>query len=265
MELSIPIIISSIFVAIASGLISSFLILRRMSLISDALSHIALPGIALGIIFNFAPLLSGIIFLFIGIIIIWIIENKSKLSTESVTGVIFITALALGTLLMPEHELLETFFGNVEKITTQNAFYIIFIALIIILITLFKLKTFLLFSIAPQLATSIRISNKKTAFLMLILIALTISIGVSFVGVLLMSALLIIPGAASKNISTSFKEFLLLSVLFSVLSLLGGIFMSHYYPKIQTGIVTVLISFIIFMASFLFRKKISFLQEEKLF
>lgn len=248
-------LLSGIFVGAASGLIGSFLILRKMSLMSDALSHIALPGIALGILLNFTPLLGGIIFLFLGIIFIWFTETKTKLATESIAGVVFVTALALGALLMPEQELLETFFGNVENLNIWQIFAQSLIALGIIIFTLLYLKKITLFSIAPDLAIPFGISNQKTELIMLILIALTISIGISFVGILLMSALIIIPPATSKNITHSFKQFLTGSVILAVVSLCSAIIVNHFYPYVSTGIATVLLNSLFFLLSFIFKNK----------
>ena len=123
----LPILGSGILVAAASGLIGSFLVLRKMTLLSDALSHVALPGIALGIILNFQPIVGGLIFLFIAIFTIWGIENKTKLAIESITGVLFVTALAIGALLIPEQEILETFFGDVKNHHSKSFFRQLFL------------------------------------------------------------------------------------------------------------------------------------------
>jgi len=246
-------LISGIFVAAASGLTGSFLILRRMSLLSDALSHVALPGIALGIIFKFAPIWGGLAALFIGVFLIWLIENKTKLATESVTGVFFVTALAIGALIIPQQDLLEAFFGSVEKITFNQIIFQTAVAIAIIGLVLKYLKPLALFSIAPDLGTSVKISPAKMQLIILILIALTISIGISFVGVLLISALSIIPAATARNLAKSFNSFVYLSVILSVLSLSGGLSVSYVYGA-NAGIATVLISASLFGLS-LFEKK----------
>lgn len=244
---------SGMLVAAASGLVGSFLILRRMSLLSDALSHVALPGIALGVVLAFTPIWGGLAALFVGVLLIWFIENKTKLATESVTGVLFVTALALGALLIPEHDLLEAFFGNVEKITFNQIVFQAAIALITIGLTVRYLKPLALFSIAPDLAASAKISPSAMQLVLLVLIALTIAIGVSFVGVLLISALSIIPAATARNLSKSYRGFLILSVILAVVSLAGGLLAARFY-LIAPGIATVLIAAFLFAASLLARR-----------
>lgn len=248
--MTIPFIIfvSGIVVALASGLVGSLLTLRKMTLLSDALSHVALPGIALGVLFHFNPLLGGVAFLFLGIFLIQFIEVKTKLATESVTGVLFVTALAIGSLLIPEHELLETFFGNVESISYAAAYIQMFVSILVIGITLAFLKNLTLTSIAPDLATASNISKKKTEIMLLMLIATTIAVGISFVGVLLMSSLLIVPAVTAKNLARTFKGFIGMSMGISAFSLFIGLLIAGFY-SINPGLATVLISSSIFFLS----------------
>ena len=246
-------LISGFFVAAASGLVGSFLIVRKMSLMSDALSHVALPGIALGIVFKFAPIWGGLAALFLGVILIWLIENKTLLATESVTGVLFVFALAVGALIIPEQELLETFFGSVEKITLNQVVFQAVVAVVTIGLILKYLKRLTLFSMAPDLGTSVKISPLLMQFLLLILVALTISIGIGFVGVLLISALSIIPAATARNMANGFNSFIWISVVISVLSLSGGLLIDRFYD-INAGIATVLLSAAFFGLSLLKRK-----------
>ncbi len=245
-------LISGGFVAAASGLVGSFLILRRMALMSDALSHVALPGIALGVILHFAPIWGGLVFLFIGVALIWLVENKTKLATESVTGVLFVTALAVGALLIPEQDLLEAFFGSVTKLTALQIGLQTVVALGIIVFILAYLKRLTLFAIAPDLSASLKVSSLKMQFILLALIALTISIGIGFVGVLLMSAIVIIPPAAARNIAKSFNGFLITSIVIAVLSLTAGLVVGEAYG-LNPGVMTVLVSAGLFVISLFWR------------
>ncbi|TSC52016.1 MAG: zinc transport system permease protein [Parcubacteria group bacterium LiPW_41] len=250
--MTIPFIVfvSGVVIAAASGLVGSLLTLRKMTLLSDALSHIALPGIALGILFHFTPIWGGIVFLFLGVFLIWAIEARTKLATESITGVLFVTALAIGALLIPEEELLETFFGNVQSISYPAAYIQMMVAILIIGVTLSFLKHLTLTSIAPDLATASKISKKSIEILLLVLIATTIAVGISFVGVLLMSSLLIVPAVTAKNLAKTFKGFIGISMGISAFSLFLGLCVASVY-SINPGLATVLISSGIFFASLL--------------
>lgn len=248
------ILVSGILVAIASGLVGTFLVLRKMTLMSDALSHIALPGIALGLLFHIQPLWGGFLFLFIGILLIWGIEHKTRLAIESITGVLFTTALAAGALMIPEHDLLEAFFGNVEKLSITQLGLQGIIAIFVIILTLRFLKPLLLMGVAPDLAAAEKLSRLKMELLLLVLIALTITIGIGFVGVLLMSALTIIPAVTARNLASSFKEFIIWSVVLSTTSLTIGL-LFHYFFLIPPGIATVFVSALLFSISLFSSKK----------
>ncbi len=245
---------SGVVVAAASGAVGSILVVRKMTLLSDALSHVALPGIALGILFHLNPLFSGIAVLFLGVLLIWYIETKTNLAIESITGVLFVTALAIGALLIPQQDILEAFFGSVKNMSVVTSLVQAGIALGILAITLYYLKPLALSAIAPDLSTAARVSQSRMELFLLILIAFTIAVGVSFVGVLLMSALLIVPAVTAKNIANSFKGFIVMSMALSSLSLAAGLIFSNVY-NINPGLTTVLISSCAFFVSLIFRRK----------
>lgn len=246
---------SGIAVAAASGAVGSILVVRKMTLLSDALSHVALPGIALGILFHFDPLLSGITVLFLGVLLIWYIETKTNLAIESITGVLFVTALAVGALLIPQEDILEAFFGSVKNMSVLNALIQTGVALGILSLVIGYMKPLALSAIAPDLSTAARVSQSRMELFLLILIAFTIAVGVSFVGVLLMSALLIVPAVTAKNIANSFKGFVGISMALSSLSLAAGLTLSNIY-NINPGLTTVLISSCIFFVSLIFRERV---------
>ena len=140
-----------------------------------------------------------------------------------------------------------------QNITHAQAIIQAIISIGIIATTLYLLKPLALSSIAPDLATSSRISQSKMEFLLLILIAFTISVGISFVGVLLMSALLIIPAVTAKNLAGSFKWFISLSVLLAVTALLSGLVISKIYP-VNPSFAIALVSSAIFFISLAIKK-----------
>src|SRR3990167_10554149 len=107
------ILIAGAFIAAAGGLLGSFALLRRMALVGDALSHVALPGLALGLLFHFNVFFGALAFLLFGTTVIWAIEHRTRIPVDTLVGVLFVVALALGSLLSPKEELLETLFGNI--------------------------------------------------------------------------------------------------------------------------------------------------------
>src|SRR2546425_13320798 len=108
-------------VGLAAGYVGSLMVLKKMALVGDALSHVALPGLALGILFNFNPFLGAFAFLFAAAILTWYIERTTRLFPESIVGVLFVTALAVGILITPEVDLLEALFGDITTVTLLAA------------------------------------------------------------------------------------------------------------------------------------------------
>ena len=91
-------LVLSLGMAVAAGLVGCFAVMRRMTLASDAISHVALPGIGIALLLGIQPLLGGIVMLLLGTLLIWAVETKTRIPTESVIGVVFSAALAVGAL-----------------------------------------------------------------------------------------------------------------------------------------------------------------------
>ncbi len=244
------ILISGILTAAAAAVIGVFLLIRKMTLVSDSMPHIALPGLAAGIIFNFNPLLGALALLLASAALIWAIENKTRLAVESIVGVLFVTALAVGSLLIPEERVLEAFFGSIENLTAAQAVLQGLAAAAIIGVVARKRKPLLLSSIAPDLARSLKINVKATEFLLLLLIAVTVAIGINFVGILLMSGLLIVPAIAARNFIGNLKNFFIAAVAVAIASVAAGILLAPAFG-IAPGILTVLTASAFFLLSLL--------------
>ena len=237
-------------VGAAAGYLGSFMVLKRMSLVGDALSHVALPGMAIAILFHFSPMLGAFIALLFAVLGVWYFESRSTVYPEALVGVFFTFSLALGVLITPEPELLEALFGNIEKITSTEAILAVILSLAMILVTKLIANKLILGSISKELLESTGESYKKTNLVYLLLVGLVVALGVRFVGTMLMGALVIVPAASAKNISRSMQGYFLLSALFGVLSsFLGALTGSLLH--ISTGPCVVLVSVAIFVITYI--------------
>jgi ABC-type Mn2+/Zn2+ transport system permease subunit len=241
-----------VFIGIAASYIGSFMVIKRMSLVGDALSHVALPGIAIAIMFNFSPMIGAFLALFIAVIGVWYLEKTSTIYPEALVGIFFTTALAIGILITPEPDMFEALFGNIEKISIIEGIVAIIFSTIIVIVTFFISKKLLLGTISNELAKSLNISINKINLIYLILVGAIVSLGVKFIGTLLMGALVIIPAASAKNISRNIKDYYFLSILFGIISSILGILISAYY-QIPTGPIVVLASISIFLITYFMR------------
>ena len=246
-------LIVGILIGIGAGYLGSFMILKRMSLVGDVISHVALPGIAIALIFKINPFLGAFAALFLAILGIWFLEIKTELPSETLVGIFFALSLALGILITPEPELLEALFGDITKIGLTDVFITITM-IAIIFFTMFRIYRGLTLSVvSKQLAQSMGINVSKISFLFLLLVAIIVSLGLKVTGIFLMGALVIVPAAAAKNVSISLANFTKLAALFGGISALGGILFASYL-NLHPGPIVVLTSGIIFLITLLFKK-----------
>lgn len=240
-------------VGLAAGYLGSLMILRRMALVGDALSHVALPGLALGLIFHFNPFWGAFGALVIASGIIWLIEERTKLPIETLVGIFFTISLALGLLLTPEPELLEALFGDISQISLAEALWGTSLALMIVWAIAKLYRSLILGIISSDLARSLGLATRRQELFYLLLVALTVALGIKMVGTLLMGALVIIPAAAAKNLSRNLFAYACWSAVFGSLSGFLGIFLANRWLE-APGPLVVLIGALFFFLSLLFKR-----------
>lgn len=241
-------------VAAAAGYLGSFMVLKRMALVGDALSHVALPGIALALTWHFSPMLGAFLALFLAVLGIWYFESTSKNYPEALVGIFFTLSLALGMLLTPEPELLEALFGNLESISFSEGLFAIGISIGVLVITRYLAPKLLLSIISEELSTSMHISSKKINLIYLLLVGSIVAVGVKFVGTLLMGALVIIPAVTARNISKNFASYSVNSILFGIMSAVCGSLIANLFA-ISTGPTVVLVSIFFFLLTYFVKPK----------
>lgn len=241
-------------VGAASGFLGSFMVLKRMSLVGDALSHVALPGIAIAITLGINPMLGALIALFIATFGIWYLSEHSEVYPEALVGVFFTASLSLGLLLTPAPDLLEALFGNIDKIGLSDGLLTIIGAAIIFTVTLIISKKLLLGVVSEDLAKSQKINISKINLIYLLLVALVVALGVKFLGTLLTGAMVIIPAVAAKNVAKSIRSFHYLAAVLGIVSATSGILIAKYFG-ISSGPAVVLVAVVLFAVSYIFKNK----------
>lgn len=247
------ILITAVFVAASASLLGSFVILKRMALVGDALSHVALPGIALGLAFHINPFLGAFSTLFLAIVGIWFLKYQTELPVDTLVGIFFTASLALGILFIPEQELLEALFGNISALSFMESLSSVILSMGIIGALIAIHKKLALNMLSEELSHSVGIKNRALEFVYLLIFALSIALGIRFVGALLMGSLVIIPAASAKNISRSLHGFMVTSVAFGVVSAGGGVILSRLF-NVAPGPLFILASTILFVLSLIIRK-----------
>ncbi|OGZ32241.1 MAG: hypothetical protein A3H02_00870 [Candidatus Niyogibacteria bacterium RIFCSPLOWO2_12_FULL_41_13] len=243
-------LITGIFVASAASYLGSFMVLRRMALVGDAFTHIALPGMGIAFLLQANPFVGAFVFLAFGAFAIWFLEHKTKIYTEALVGVIFTLGLALGILITPEPELFEALFGNISEATILGTIISAGLALAVLILIFRISRQVMMGIISEDFAKANGVKIEMINLFFLIMVAVITALGIKIVGALLMGALVIIPPAAAKNLSRSLNEYGVLSVVFGVASVVLGLFASKIFG-FPSGPMVVLTSALIFFLSFL--------------
>ncbi len=247
-------LITGALVGAVSGYLGSFMVLKRMSLVGDALSHVALPGMAIALILNLNPTLGAFVVLTLAVIGVWYLSEKSEIYPEALVGVFFTASLAIGILITPEPELLEALFGNFEKINLLDGVIIAASSVLIFTGVSLISKKLLLGIVSEDLAKAEGIKMKSINLIYLLLVGFVVALGVKFVGTLLMGALVVVPAVAAKNLSKSIKSYQFYGSLLGVISVVLGLLISNYF-HFSSGPIIVLVSIFIFLLSYIFKKK----------
>ncbi len=218
-------LILSIFVGVATGYLGSLMVLEKMALVGDALSHVALPGLAIGITFNFNPYLGAFTFLFATAVIIWQIQRTTKISFEALVGAMFTLALALGILLYGDNlDALEAaLFGDISEVTLLSTGIAAVVCIGAIIVTKLIYNRLVLAMISEDLAVSKGINVAATNLLYLFLVSVVVAIGIQIVGTLLVGFLVIVPAIAAKTLSAHMKRYALLSAVFGATASFVGV------------------------------------------
>jgi zinc transport system permease protein len=237
-------------VGLSAGYLGSLMVLEKMALVGDALSHVALPGLALGIVYHFNPFIGAFAFLFVSAVVIWHLGRVTKLSFETIVGAIFTLALAVGILMLNEVELLEALFGDITNVTIIDTGIAVLVSVVALLAANRIYKRLVLSMISEELAVSKGISVSKINLVYLLLVSLVVAAGIKIVGTLLVGFLVIVPAAAAKNLSSDLFKYAVLSAIFGAVSAIAGV-LSSSLLNLPTGPLIVISGVTIFAISVL--------------
>jgi ABC-type Mn2+/Zn2+ transport system permease subunit len=208
--------------AVAAGLVGCFAVVRRMTLASDAISHVALPGIGIALALRLNPVLGGLAALLLGTLLVWALEYKTRLPTESVIGVVFSAALAIGSMLTSGEDLIEALFGAPKAVGTIETLLGLGAAAWVAVFILRARSRLVISLLSPDMARTAGIDVARLNLLYLTSFAITVALGLRYLGVLLMGSLIIIPATTARHLSRNLDAMLTIAVALAVASTLLG-------------------------------------------
>ena len=233
--------------------IGSLMVTKRMTLMAGALGHLTLPGIAIALKYNFDVSLGAIAILIIGIILIWLLEKRTKLPTEALTAIVFTSSVAIAFLFLPEEKTIPALLGDISQLN-----WLIPIIITIVTISLFSIIKYLynrliLISISQDIAQISGYSVARDNFIYLSCIAIIVALGVRIVGGLMTAALIAIPASTSKNLTNNLSQYSFMSMVLGALSCICGSAISTTF-SIPIGSSIILSSTTFFIVSLIFKK-----------
>ena len=241
------------------GLLSTMVVSSRMAFFSDSLGHGAFTGIAIGAIAGmFSPITSLVLFSVVFALLITYIKHRTAASADTVIGVFSSTAIAVGLMIMSRGGGFSKFspllIGDVLSITPSDLAGLAAVDVVVLIGWILLFNRLLLLSVNSSLARSrgIFIFAVEAAFA--VLLAVVVAVSIQWVGILIINALLVLPGAAARNLARSVKEYHAISTVLALLSGLIGLF-AAYYLGIAAGAAIVAAASLFFFLSLAFRAR----------
>ena len=241
------------------GLLSTMVVSSRMAFFSDSLGHGAFTGIAVGALVGMAsPLTSLILFSIVFALLITYIKHRTAASADTVIGVFSSTAIAVGLMIMSRGGGFSKFspllIGDILSITPADLAGLAAVNVFVFIGWVLLFNRLLLLSVNPSLARSRGISIFAVESLFAVLLAVVVAVSIQWVGILIINALLVLPGAAARNVARSVKEYHVAAVAAALCSGLVGLF-SAYYLGIAAGAAIVAAASLIFFLSLALRTR----------
>lgn len=251
-------LITSVMVGIISGIIGSFIVLRGMSLMGDAISHAVLPGVAisymLGISYFYGAVVAGIL----AALGMGAISQNSRIKTDASIGIVFSAALALGIILITKAQsatdLTKILFGNVLHVRTSDMWITAAISVLVILVVVIFYKELLISTFDETMAEVYGLNTRLIHYGLMVLLTLVSVASLQTVGVILVVSMLITPASTAYLLTDRLSVMVVLSAIFGAVSAVIGIYFSYIYD-LPSGPVIAIAATLIFLLVMVFSPK----------
>lgn len=234
-------LVVTLVAALVCGVLSCWLVLIGWSLMGDAVSHAVLPGVVLAYTVGAPFALGALIFGALAVTLIGVVRDTSKIKEDAAIGVVFTSLFALGLVLISvtpsQTDLSHILYGNLLGTSAGDLIQVCVLGAVALAILLVKRRDLTLFAFDPTHAHAIGLSPRRLGALLLGLLALTVVVALQAVGVILVVALLIIPGATAFLLTDRFAYMLILAPTIAIASAVVGIYASYYFDTASGGMV----------------------------
>ncbi len=247
-------------ISLLSGLISVFVVLRKMSFIGAGLSHASFGGVAIGFLLGINPVLTAVLYAIAAALGIEFVSRKGKISEDVAIGIFFASSMALGIVLISLSkkytiDLFGYLFGNILAITSGEVLISVILSILVIGVMVLFLKEIFITTYNEEIARVSGISVRAINILFLVSLAVTIVVSMKVIGIILISALLVIPGATAQLFAKNLYFMISASCGVAVISTIIGLILSYHFDAAPGGSIVLTATAIFFIALFFRRKR----------
>ncbi len=252
-------LLAGVFVAIACAILGVFLLLRRDAMIGHGLAHVTFGGVALGLFLNILPLGTALVVAILASLAIMRLKEKAGIHGDTAIGIFSSVGMALGIALATlagrfNVDLLSYLFGDILAIEPVEVWLSIVLAGVIVAVIMLNYRKLMYLTFDREAARASGIKTQRFDILLTVLTSITVVLGMKVIGILLVTALLVIPAAAGLQVAVTFKQALSLSCAVSFFSVLVGLSAAFLFD-LPASATIVLLAFVIFGIFFVVRKK----------
>jgi zinc transport system permease protein len=251
-------LISGVFIGCCCAFLGVFLVLRRLSLIGDGLAHVSFATIGLGLLLNMQPLWVSIpLVMAASMWILWL-ADKADVYADAAIGLVSAVSVAVGVTLASvgkgfNVDLFSFLFGNILAISLPEVILSVILSIVVIGTVILLYHELFVIAFEEEYAKVLGIPVERINQILILCTALTVSLGIRVVGTMLISSLIIFPAVTALQIARGFRLAMLLAAVFSIASVLAGVFFSYLW-NLPTGATIVLVNFVFFVLVFLYKR-----------
>lgn len=240
------------FTGLIAGYVGSLMITKRMALAGGSLGHLTIPGVTIALIYGFDVSIGALLFLGLGIFFIWFFKQKSGLSMELLTAVVFATSMAIAFLFISEEQVIPALIGDTSGLTINHVLITVITSMIVLFVINKIYSKMILINISEDLAKAERINVSKYNFIYLLCVAITIALGVRVVGGLMTAAIVAIPAATSKLVSKNLIVYSYFSAFIGSSACILGVITANY-SGLAGGPLIIIFNGLFFLISLVFK------------
>lgn len=250
--------LAGIFIAVLCAVLGLFLVLRRLSLIGDGLSHVSFGAIALGLFLGIYPFYVAVPLALVGAYIIMKLTQKGNVYGDAAIGIVSSVGIAGGVLLASlssgfNVDLFSYLFGNILAVSSQEVYLSIALSVLVLAILFLFYNDLFSATFDEEYARITGVSVSRVNTILIFLTAITVVLAIKVVGIMLASSMLILPATTALQFAKGFREALVIASLSAIFSILFGITFS-FFLNLPPGATVVMVNFVIFSLALLFSR-----------